>query len=132
MRLYIIGIDVLELGSYSHINQSCIIDKRDMIRIGSNVSISHRVSLITGTHNINSKDFHYEKHPIIIHDYVWIGIRAIILPGVEIGEGAVVAAGAVVTKSVPPYSIVAGIPAKIIKERPHSLDYKCISPEYFI
>jgi len=61
--------------------------------------------------------------PVTIEDYVWIGHRAIIMPGVTIGRGAVVAAGAVVTKSVPPMSIVAGVPAKIIGQRHSALKY---------
>lgn len=57
------------------------------------------------------------KGDIVVHDDVWIGFRAVILSGVEIGQGAVIAAGAVVTKDVPPYSIVGGNPARVIKSR---------------
>ena len=63
--------------------------------------------------------------PVIIEDYVFIGPRAIILPGVTLGKGAVVAAGAVVTKDVEPFSIVGGVPAKVIGERePKELHYR--------
>ena len=59
-----------------------------------------------------------EDDPIVIGDDVWIGARAIILPGVHIGRGAIVSAGAVVTDDVPEYAIVAGNPARVIKQRP--------------
>ena len=62
---------------------------------------------------------------VIIGDRVWIGYRAIVLPGVTIGEGAVVGAGAVVTRDVSPYTIVAGNPAKVIGERTKELTYEC-------
>jgi maltose O-acetyltransferase len=69
-------------------------------------------------------DFHCDKRaPVTIEDYVWIGHRAIIMPGVTLGRGAVVAAGAVVTKSVPPMSIVAGVPARVIGQRKSALSY---------
>lgn len=58
-----------------------------------------------------------------IGDYAWISRRAVILPGVTIGEGAVVAAGAVVTKNVAPYTVVGGVPAKFVAERPRGLTY---------
>jgi maltose O-acetyltransferase len=74
-------------------------------------------------HDIHD-DFHRDKgSPVTIEDYVWIGHRAIIMPGVTIGRGAVVAAGAVVTKSIPAMSIVAGVPAKIIGQRQSVLSY---------
>ena len=76
-------------------------------------------------HDINDPNFNPVFGEVIIEDYVFIGPRAIILPGVEIGKGAVVAAGAVVTKDVPPFAIVGGIPAKIIGERKtKKLNYK--------
>ena len=88
--------------------------------------------LITGSHNIENCNFPVEFRPIVIQDYAWIGAGAILLPGVEIGEGSVVAAGAVVTKSVQPYSVVAGIPARKIKDRPKGLCYHCIMPVFFV
>ena len=123
---YLIYPWLLQIGEYSHINRGCTIDARAGITIGNNVSISHQVSLITGGHDHNSRRFDYIGKPIIIEDYVWIGIGATILQGVHIGKGAVVCAGAVVTKDVNDYAIVGGIPAKKIGERRHDLDYHCV------
>ena len=64
---------------------------------------------------------------VIIGNDVWIGMRVIIMPGIKVGNGVVIGAGAVVTKDVPDYAIVGGIPAKIIGERNHDLKYQCIS-----
>jgi maltose O-acetyltransferase len=76
-------------------------------------------------HDLESEEFDAIVAPVEIGDYVFIGPRAIILPGVKIGRGAVVAAGAVVTKSVPDFIIVGGVPAKEIGERKNkNPDYK--------
>lgn len=80
------------------------------------------VTILTMKHNYNDKNIPIIKQKIsstkvIIKDDVWVGLRAIILPGVEVGEGAVIGAGAVVTKDVPKFTVVGGIPAKIIKKR---------------
>ena len=85
------------------------------IQIGKDVAISHNVTIMdSDAHNI--KEWNHKKtKPVIIGNHVWIGSRAMILKGVKIGDGAVVAAGAVVTKDVPSNSLVAGVPAKVIK-----------------
>lgn len=128
MRLYVLGPGKLKVGEFSHVNQGCLFDYRAGIEIGSSVSISHRVMLITGGHAVQSSDFGEEDLPIRIEDHVWIGAGATVLKGVTIGEGAVVAAGAVVTKDVRPFTIVGGVPAREIGERNRNLDYKCIRP----
>lgn len=125
MGQYFLKPSQICLGEYSHINEGCILDARAGISIGNNVSISHRVVLMTGSHNINSSVLEYVHSPIVVNDYVFIGVNATILQGITIGRGAVVCAGAVVTKDVPKYAIVAGIPAKIIGYRNEQLDYKC-------
>lgn len=85
--------------------------------IGKNVCIGEDVRLITGSHDVTSPHFNLVTRPITINDNVWIATGAIVLPGVTIGEGAVVGAGSVVTKDVEPWSVVAGNPAKFIKKR---------------
>ncbi|WP_410478930.1 DapH/DapD/GlmU-related protein [Pedobacter frigiditerrae] len=79
--------------------------------------------LITGSHDVQSPNFGYICAAVTIDDYVWLGSRVTVLPGVHIGKGAVVGAGAVVTKNVPPFTIVAGIPAVKIGERNRDLTY---------
>ena len=107
----------VSIGSGTVINQKCLIYTSGGLVIGSNVSISAEVALITGTHDINDPEFPSDYRPIVIDDYAWIGTRAMILQGVTIGQGAVVMAGAVVTKDVEPFAVVGGIPAKPITER---------------
>lgn len=94
----------------------------DKINIGSKVAISREAFICTASHDITKPNRPLITAPIRICDGVWIGARAIILPGVTIGEGAVVAAGAVVTKDVAPWSVVGGNPAKFIKKRELSDD----------
>lgn len=72
---------------------------------------------------MNSATFKYIEGKVVIDDYAWVSTNAMIMPGVTIGEGAVVAAGAVVTRNVEPYAIVGGVPAKKIGERNKDLDY---------
>lgn len=122
---YFISANLISIGDNSHINTQCILDGRGGLTIGSSVSISHRVNIMTGSHDYKSKNFQGIFKPIVIEDYAWIGIGATILQGVTIGKGAVVCAGAIVTKDVPAYAVVAGIPAVQIDTRPQDLDYKC-------
>ncbi len=112
-----------KLGPGSVVNQNCRLDNRGGIAIGSSVSISADVIILTADHDPNSRTFEGRCRPVVIDDYVFVGTRAMILPGVTLGKGSVVAAGAVVTKSVAPYSIVAGVPAKTIGQRTPDLDY---------
>lgn len=125
MGQFFLSPNQLQVGDWTHINRGCILDARGGLKIGNNVSISYNVTLLTGSHDCFKPDFPGEYLPIRIGDHVWIGANATILNNVKIGEGAVVAAGAVVTKDVPPYTIVGGVPAKVISERPRNLDYKC-------
>ncbi len=122
---YVMNPNKLEIGKYTDINRLATIDARGGLKIGNSVSISLGVMLITGSHDPNTKRFLAHFYPIHIDDYVWIGCGAIVLQNVKIGKGAVVAAGAVVTKDVPPYTIVGGVPAKVIGERQKDLDYRC-------
>jgi acetyltransferase-like isoleucine patch superfamily enzyme len=99
------------------------LDGRMGIEIGRNVNFSSEVALWTLQHDPQSPTFEMEGGSIVIEDEAWISFRATILPGVRIGRGAVVAAGAVVTKDVPAYAIVGGVPAKVIGERTRDLRY---------
>ncbi len=112
------------IGKNSVVNQNCRLDPRGELTIGDNVSISEEVVILTADHDTRSSSLEGRVRAVSIEDYVWIGTRAMILPGVSIGKGAIVAAGAVVTKSVSPLAIVAGVPAKVIGERQGVFDYE--------
>lgn len=100
--------------------------------IGSHVDIASEVMIWTSEHDVNSAQMAPREEKVIIEDYVFIGPRAIILPGVTIGKGAVVAAGAVVTKDVAPRAIVGGVPAQKIGERTiANLQYRLGRPRLF-
>lgn len=107
----------LKMGKGSSVGWHSLIDARGGIEIGDNVTVASYCKLVTGSHDINDTLFSAHFHPIVIEDYAWICTGAIILQGVRIGKGAVVCAGAVVTKDVPPMAVVGGVPAKKIKDR---------------
>ena len=114
----------VSLGPRTVINFGCLLDGRTYpITTGCDVSIGPEASILTLGHEPQSPDFADRGGPVTIGDRVWIGYRAMILPGVTIGEGAVIAAGAVVTRDVAPYSIVAGNPASEIGKRNRDLRY---------
>lgn len=112
-----------KIGQNSVVNGNCRMDTRGGIVIGNNVSISSDVIILTADHDMNTADFSGRNRQVVIDDFVWIGTRAMILPGVKIGKGAVVAAGSVVVKDVESYNVVGGIPAKLIKKRNKNLEY---------
>lgn len=114
----------ITIGRNSIVGNNCVLDGRRVLEIGSNVNISSGVWIWTLHHDVQSPIFAVVGDKTIIHDRVWLCSRSIILPGVEIGEGAVVASGAVVTKDVPPYTVVGGTPAKIIGKRTKNLIYE--------
>lgn len=107
----------VKIGKGTIIGQNIFLDGRASLVIGDHVDIASDVMIYNSEHDIHAEDFHAVSDSVEVGDYVFIGPRAIILPGVKIGKGAVVAAGAVVTKEVPEYSIVGGVPAKVIGER---------------
>jgi acetyltransferase-like isoleucine patch superfamily enzyme len=118
----------LKIGKGSIIGNKSVLDaRRGGITIGKNVNLSTGVWLWTGQHDHQDPYFRSvegRRGPIIIGDRAWIGPRVTILHSITIGEGAVVAAGAVVTKNVEPFSIVAGIPAHKIGDRNQDLRYE--------
>jgi acetyltransferase-like isoleucine patch superfamily enzyme len=113
----------LKVGSGTVIGHDALLDARMTLTIGSNVNISNEVMIWSLHHDYNSPDFEAVGQPVVIEDYVWLCSRSVILPGVTIGKGAVVAAGAVVTRNVLPYTVVGGVPAKQIAKRNENLTY---------
>ena len=106
----------LEVGSNSRIN-GVHISVSNKVIIGQNVRMApYTVIMDSDYHDVNNHFAEGARLPIIIKDNVWLALRSTVLKGVTIGEGAVVAAGALVTKDVPPYTVVAGVPAKVIKK----------------
>jgi acetyltransferase-like isoleucine patch superfamily enzyme len=105
------------VGERTFINAGCKFQDQGGIYIGNDCLLGHNATLCTINHAQDpDRRGDMEFHPIHIEDKVWLGANVTILPGVTIGEGAIVAAGAVVTKDVPPRTIVGGIPAKVIKK----------------
>lgn len=116
----------IKIGNGSIIGDNSILDGRNGIIIGENVVFASNVRIWTEQHDHRDPWFRcetQEHNPVIIDDRAWIGSHTIILHSVHIGEGAVIAAGAVVTHNVQPYTIVAGIPAKRVGERNRDLYY---------
>lgn len=114
----------ISIGKDTIIGEGAVLDGRDRLTIGNHVDIASEVMIYNAEHDVQSEDFHAHMAPVIIEDYVFIGPRAIILPGVILGKGCIVGAGAVVTKSVESFSIAGGVPAKEIGKR------KNTSPSY--
>jgi len=110
----------LTVGRRTYVNAGCVFDLGAEITIGSNVAIGHDVAIITTTHEPGGPMRRAGAEafaPVAIGDGAWIGARALVLPGVTIGCGAVVAAGAVVTRDVAPNCVVGGVPARVIASR---------------
>ena len=107
----------IRIGAHTVVNAGCHLDGRGGLTIGDNVSVSPGTWVITDEHDINDPRFPEVLAPVTIEDYVFIGSKAMVLPGVRIGRGAVIGAGAVVTRDVAPLQIVAGIPAREIGQR---------------
>lgn len=111
----------IEIGDYSGIGINAKIPNN--VKIGKYVMMGHNVTIIGANHRFDRTDIpmieqgYFPAEPLIIEDDVWIGNNAIILPGKHIRKGTIVAAGSVVTKEFPPFSIIGGNPAKLIKSR---------------
>lgn len=115
-KIYINENAQLVLGS-GYINNNVNISCFEKIEIGYNVVISENVTIRdSDNHSIVSDVRHIKTQPVIIGNNVWIGLNVVILKGVKIGDGAIIAAGSVVNKDVPANSLVGGVPAKIIKQ----------------
>lgn len=134
MRLFFTGYHSccqVTIGDNCVINREIYLDGRSGVHIGNNVNVSFQACLLSLHHDHNDPNFASIGAPVVIKDHAWIGARSTILPGVTVGEGAVVAAGAVVTRSVPDYMVVGGMPAKVIGERNRNLSYKTRFSPFF-
>jgi putative colanic acid biosynthesis acetyltransferase WcaF len=114
----------VEIGPHTTIGNDAFLDGRQGLKIGSCVNIAGEVRIYTLEHDLDDPLFAGKGGPVVIEDYVAIGTRVLILPGVTIGRGAAVASGAVVTKNVDPYAVVGGVPARFIRERSRDLRYR--------
>jgi acetyltransferase-like isoleucine patch superfamily enzyme len=109
----------IEIGEHTFINYGSSISARSSVLIGAHCLLGHYTFVMdNGQHDISRHKDLPASSPVVIEDYVWIGSRALILPGVRIGHHAVIGAGSIVTHSVPPRCVVAGNPARIIRELP--------------
>lgn len=107
----------VSIGEDTIIGDHAFLDGRARLKIGNHVAFASSVMIFNAEHQVDDPEFKAIQEPVTVEDYVFIGPRAIILPGVTIGRGAVVAAGAVVTKNVPAMTVVGGVPAKEIRKR---------------
>jgi acetyltransferase-like isoleucine patch superfamily enzyme len=114
--VYLASPNELEIGDGTFIGRAGLYCTGG-VKIGKNVNISDGAVVITAKHDINSPRFEAKYEPIVIEDYAWLATNVTVLGGVTVGEAAVLAAGCVVTKDVPPYTVVGGNPAKPIAER---------------
>lgn len=122
-RAMIIQSKKIKIGKNTYIGAYCNIRPVDEeIIIGNDVQIAQFVSIIGANHRYEDRNLKISpdnlvSEKVVIEDNVWIGANAVITPGVTIGKGVVIGAGAVVTKDVPPFAVVGGVPAKVIKYR---------------
>lgn len=107
----------LQIGGQCFIGSNVDFYLHERITVGQRVVINDGCLLLTGSHDVRDPDWNLTKAPITIHDYVWIARNAIILPGVTVGFGAVIGAGAVVSKDIPPRAVAVGNPARIVGTR---------------
>ena len=107
----------IRVGEDSIIGEGVVLDGRALLTIGNHVALATEVMIYNAEHDINDEKFSARQAPVTVEDYVFIGPRAIILPGVTLAKGSVIGAGAVVTRDVAAYTIVGGVPAKEIGQR---------------
>ncbi len=112
----------IAIGPDTHVTNRCILNGRGGITIGRDVLLGYESVVMTSLRNFDDRDVPVRLQgsvlkPVVIGDDVWLGARTMVLPGVTIGDGAVVAGGAVVTRDVAPFAVVGGVPAKVIGER---------------
>jgi maltose O-acetyltransferase len=112
------------VGEHVIIGDSAFLDGRSGLTIGDNANLGSHVSIYTREHDVNSPSFAETGGAVVIGSRAWVSSHSVVLPGVTIGDGAVVAAGAIVTKDVASFTIVGGNPAKFIGQRNRELSYE--------
>jgi acetyltransferase-like isoleucine patch superfamily enzyme len=122
----------VQIGSNTIVGHDAILDGRGGLELGRAVNLSSEVAIWTLQHDPQDPDFGARAGRVVVGDRAWLSFRATVLPGVTIGEGAVVAANATVTKDVAPYAVVAGTPATPIGQRTRELRYPLGSAQHFI
>jgi putative colanic acid biosynthesis acetyltransferase WcaF len=120
----VLGARHLVLGERVQVGFRVVLDARGGLTVADDVLLSSDSQLLTANHNLASDDFERRVAPIAIGDHAWVATRAIVLAGVTIGRGGVVAAGGVATRHVPPLTIVGGVPARQLGERTGGLEYR--------
>lgn len=114
----------LEIGTGTVVGRGCLLDARGGLRLGRSVNVTTGARFMTAKHEARSPTFEATFEPIAVEDRAWVALGATVLGGVTIGEGALVAAGAIVTHDVEPFTIVGGIPARKIGDRARDLEYE--------
>lgn len=112
------------VGPHSIIGRYCLLDGRGGITIGANVNVSSYTLMITGTHDLDSPRFEASFAPIVVEDYAWLATRVTVLPGVTVGRGAVIAAGALLTRDAAPMTVYTGVPARPVRARTAEPEYE--------
>src|SRR4051812_29942488 len=120
----VLGVERLRIGARANIGWRCVLDARGGLTIGEDAVIASDTQLISGRHDIDDDDFTAYFDPITVGDHAWLATRSLVIGGVNIGRGAVVAAGAVVTRDVDERMVVGGVPARVIRKRTGGLDYR--------
>ena len=120
----VFGAQELRLGQRVHIGFRVVLDARGGITVADDVNISSDSQIITAKHELHSPNFERQVAPVVIEHHVWAATRTMILAGVRVGAGAVIAAGAVVVRDVPPGTVVGGVPARPIGRRRSDLTYR--------
>jgi maltose O-acetyltransferase len=109
------------IGATTWVNHGCYFDSRAPIRIGADCDLGMEVMLVTSSHHVGGPERRaglYRPAPIVVEDGCWLGVRAVVLPGVTVGTGCIVAAGAVVTRDCEPQGMYAGVPARRVRDLP--------------
>lgn len=125
------NINNISIGNHVWIGHRCYLDGSGGLSIGNGTIIARETEILTQNHYFQGEDLveipydkRFVKKPVTIGDNVWIGLRVLVIPGISIGEGAVIGAGSVVTKDVPPLAVVGGNPCRVIKYRDKEQYYR--------